>query len=224
MKQIRRLKADDVELKPCFENKETGLCKYLVYIDSRAVTVLLDETYGPENWLTDYFEAGGLIFCKLSIYDEETERWVYRTETGTEKNIEREKAICSDALKRCISRFSVTELYSCPNISLPKRNDYRVSLLDVSEDRKVERLVIVDGKGNVVMDWHKGQPVSTSELKDNATILTEWCTAHKHQEGYPNDTLKDFYTYWMGRIKDGKFNGVFQPEKMWEKQQNRRAA
>ena len=22
-----------------------------------------------------------------------------------------------------------------------------------------------------------------------------------------NDALKDFYTYWMGRIKDGKFNG-----------------
>lgn len=214
MKQIRKLTAEDVELKPCFENKESGLCKYLVYIDSRAVTILLDETFGPQNWVTDYFEAGGLIFCKLSIYDEETKRWVYRTETGTEKNIEREKAICSDALKRCISRFSVTELYSTPNIYLPKRNDYRVSVLNVSDDRKVERIVIVDGQGNVAMDWHKGQPVSEPVTKSKEETLKEYCHQKKTEEGINRDELKKFWEFYQPKASGWK--GNFDVDRLWQ--------
>lgn len=220
MKKIRHLTADDVELKPCFE--KDGNAKYLVYIDSRAVTNLLDETYKMENWVTEYKEVAGMVVCRLSIYDEETDRWVYREETGSEKSIEREKSIVSDAIKRCISRFGVTELYSAPNIMLPKRNDYKVTTLEVSEDRKITHLVISSSQG-VALDWTLGQKVTEPVTKDNATVLKDWCTAHKHQEGYSNDDLKEFYNYWLGRIQSGKFTGAFIPEKMWEKQQNRRA-
>lgn len=221
MKKIRHLTAEDTEIKQVFK-KDDGNAKYLIYINSRAAQNLLDETYGMANWNTEYKAVGNLIICRLSVYDEETQRWVVREETGSEANIEKEKAICSDALKRCISRLGVIDLYSAPNIYLPARNDYYVSQLEVNEDRKITHLVISSSQG-VAMDWTLGQKVTEPVTKDNATVLKDWCTAHKHQEGYSNDDLKEFYNYWLGRIQSGKFTGAFIPEKMWEKQQNRRA-
>ena len=214
MKKIRKLTAEDVELKPCFE--KDGNAKYLVYIDSRAVTNLLDETYGMENWVTEYKEVAGMVVCRLSIYDEETNRWVYREETGSEKNIEKEKSIVSDAIKRCISRFGVTELYSAPNINLPKRNDYKVTTLEVNEERKISHLVISSSQG-IALDWHIGQSSPTVASKDNGTILKEFCGQMKTQPGVNMDNLKEFFNYWNGRIESGQFNGLIQPEKLWNK-------
>lgn len=220
MKELRKLRADEIEIRKA--QTKDDKTRYLLYMNSRCATDLLDEWVGKENWTMSFYEAAGLLFCKIQVWDAENQRWIERSDTGSESNIEKDKGKVSDCIKRTVSRFGWTELYTAPTIWLPDRGDYYVSDIAISNDRKITHLVISSNQG-VALDWTLGQKMTAPATKDNATILKEWCSAHKHKEGYSNDDLKDFYGYWMGRIEGGKFNGVFQPDQMWAKQQNRRA-
>lgn len=217
MKELRKLRAEDVELRKGKGNSSNGNVPYLCYIDSRSATKLLDECYGPANWNCEYKDVAGIVVCRLSIFDEESQRWVYREETGDDsKDIDKNKALFSDCLKRCISRFGVTELYSAPKIYLPARNDYKVSKMEVNDERIITSMEIVDGSGKAVYSWALGQSSPTVAPRDNATILKEFCSKMKTQPGVNIDNLKEFFNYWSGRVEKG-FNGIIQPEVLWNK-------
>lgn len=218
MKKIRKLTAEDVEIKQAF--KKDGYAKYLIYINSRAAQTLLDETYGMSNWNTEYKAVGNLIICRLSIYDEESQRWVVREETGSESNIEKEKAICSDALKRCISRFGVIDLYSTPNVYLPERNDYFVKELEVNEERKITHLVISSTLG-IAMDWTLGQKVAEPVTKSKEETLKDFCHQKKSEEGISRDELKKFWEYYNPKANTWK--GNFDVEQLWKNWMKRAA-
>lgn len=211
MKKIRHLTAEDLEMKVAF--KKDGSAKYLIYINSRAAQTLLDETYGPENWNTEFKAVGNLIICRLSVWDEETQRWVYREETGSEGNIEKEKTICSDAFKRCISRLGVIELYSTPNIYLPERNDYYVSQIEINNDRKITHLVISSSQG-VAMDWTIGQKVAEPVTKSKEETLKEYCHQKKTEEGINRDELKKFWEFYQPKASGWK--GNFDVDRLWQ--------
>lgn len=211
MKKIRHLTAEDLEMKVAF--KKDGSAKYLIYINSRAAQTLLDETYGPENWNTEFKAVGNLIICRLSVWDEETQRWVYREETGSEGNIEKEKTICSDAFKRCISRLGVIELYSTPNIYLPERNDYYVSQIEINDDRKITHLVISSSQG-VAMDWTLGQKVAEPVTKSKEEALKEYCHQKKTEEGINRDELKKFWEFYQPKASGWK--GNFDVDRLWQ--------
>lgn len=226
MKEIRRLRAEDVEIRPGYdeESSDGNRVQYLSYINSRSATKLLDETYLPENWNCEYKDVAGIVVCRLSIYDEETDRWVYREETGDNtKKKDQNKALFSDCLKRCISRFGVTELYSCPSIWLPKQNGYKVSKMEVNNERIVTSMEVVDRNGNVVFSWTLGQSSPTVASRDNGTILKEFCGQMKTQPGVNMDNLKEFFNYWNGRIESGQFNGIIQPQALWNKKYGKAA-
>ncbi len=98
------------------------------YIDSRDVQDLLDEVVGQANWQCEYYEQKGNLFCKIGIYtgsyiEGGTESWVWKSDCGTESNVEKEKGEASDAFKRAgvmwgIGRF----LYSKTIVKLPVKD------------------------------------------------------------------------------------------------------
>ncbi len=84
----------------------------LLYIDPRAVVSLLNETIGNLNWQSEFYEVNGQTIGRIGIYDEDKNQWVWKSDTGSESNIEAEKGLISDIYKRVMSRWGVCELYS----------------------------------------------------------------------------------------------------------------
>ena len=84
-----------------------GKATCVAYIDARDAQDLLDEVVGPENWQSIFYEENGLLFCKVGINTSEgsgAHNWVWKSDTGSESNVEKDKGHVSDAFKRaCVS-------------------------------------------------------------------------------------------------------------------------
>lgn len=162
--KFRTLYPNEIEVRPQNKAKNCDTKILLLYIDSRAVTTLLDETVGNLNWQNEFYDANGLLFNKLSIRHPQTGEWISRSETGTESTIEESKGKVSDTFKRCLSRFGVTELYSSPRIEVQDDGygctGYKVSEIAYDDNRKITHLVIVNRFGKEMVRWdvNTGQP------------------------------------------------------------------
>ena len=156
---FRTLKAEEIEVR--VQSVKNGKANMLLYIDSRAVTKLLDETVGPMNWQTEFYEVNGQTIGKLGIWDGEKQQWIWKSDTGTESNIEAVKGLISDVYKRMISRWGVVELYSSPKIVLDDdgygNTGYRVSEILYDSERNITHLVLVNRFGKEVFRWDEGQ-------------------------------------------------------------------
>ena len=92
-----------------------GRATCVAYIDARDCQDLLDEVCGAENWQSIYYEESGLLFCKVGIWNEKLNEWVFKSDTGSESNVEKEKGHVSDAFKRaCVSWGIGRFLYRLP--------------------------------------------------------------------------------------------------------------
>ena len=59
------------------------------------------------------YEANGLLFCKVGIFAKE--QWVWKSDTGSESKVEKDKGHVSDAFKRaCVSWGIGRFLYRLP--------------------------------------------------------------------------------------------------------------
>lgn len=156
---FRTLKAEEIEVR--VQSVKNGKANMLLYIDSRAVTKLLDETVGPMNWQTEFYEVNGQTIGKLGIWDSEKQQWIWKSDTGTESNIEAVKGLISDVYKRMISRWGVVELYSSPKIVLDDdgygNTGYKVSEILYDGERNITHLVLVNRFGKEVFRWDEGQ-------------------------------------------------------------------
>lgn len=240
MKKIRTLRAEEIEVRT--QSVKNNKANMLLYINSRSATDLLDETYGMENWMIEYKDVAGQIYGRLSVYDTETERWVVREDTGSESNVEAEKGLASDILKRCIVRLGVTELYSSPKIQWDDdgygNTGYKVSEIEYDDRRNITHLVIVNRFGKEQFRWdrtHKIQMVqqvtnNTQEdlewkedvpVKDNKTLLTEFC-GQMTNNGYDRHQVGNFFRYY--EKKCGTWNGKFDVEKLFSNWMSKAAA
>lgn len=229
----RTLYANEIDVR--VQSVRNGKANMLLYIDSRAATDLLDETYGMENWTMEYKDVAGQIYGRLSVYDGENNRWIYREDTGSESNIEAQKGLSSDILKRCLTRLGVVELYSAPKIVLDDdgygNTGYRVSHIAYNDKRDIIELTITNRFGKAVYNYPyplNGQCVSSEPQnavtaqpstpktgnEDNLSVLTNFCTATKTVEGVDINQLTKFFNFY----KD-KSNGFqrFDPKRQWEK-------
>ena len=98
----------------------------VAYIDSRQVQDLLDEVVGSENWQCKFEEHKGNLFCSIGIYSSvSTEEggglcWVWKSDCGTESQVEKQKGEASDAFKRAAVMWGIGRfLYSKKIIKLP---------------------------------------------------------------------------------------------------------
>lgn len=229
MSKFRLLKADEIEVR--VQSVKNGKATMLLYIDSRCVTNLLDEAVGCMNWQTEFYQVNGLIMGKLGIWDDDKKTWVWKSDTGTESNIEAEKGQISDTYKRLLSRWGVTELYSAPRIQLEddgyNNTGYKVSEI-AYEGRKITHLVIVNRFGKEAFRWDingnnsvsQPSPVLTPQ-KDKKTLLTEFCQTQM-TGGANRDELGKFYKYYEPKCNGWKGNMDLQT--LWEKWQTPKAA
>ena len=146
---MRTLKANEIEVRVGHKIKNTNNVSMLLYIDSRAVTKYLDEWVGPFNWQTEFNTAGPLVVGKLGIWDDNKQQWVWKSDTGSESNIEAEKGLISDTYKRLLSRWGVTELYTTPDIVLPDdgygNSGYKVAEISYNENREITNFYLEYG-------------------------------------------------------------------------------
>ncbi len=95
------------------QSKKYGKATCVAYIDARDCMDILDEVVGVENWQDKYYEADGKLFCEVGIFVGEC--WVFKSDTGTESNVEKEKGKSSDAFKRaCVKHGIGRFLYRLP--------------------------------------------------------------------------------------------------------------
>lgn len=83
----------------------------LAYIDARDVMDLLDKVVGAENWQDEYKVVKDSLVAGIGIKC--GNEWVWKWDTGTEGNIEKEKSSFSDSFKRAAVKWGVGRfLYS----------------------------------------------------------------------------------------------------------------
>lgn len=222
--KFRLLKADEIECR--VQSVKNGKATMLLYIDSRCVTNLLDETVGCMNWSSEFYSVNGQIMGKLGIWDSEKQMWVWKSDTGSESNIEAEKGLISDTYKRLLSRWGVTELYTAPRIQLDDdgygNSGYKVSEI-AYEGRKISHLTIVNRFGKEVFRWdiNADSKDIPSPSKDKRTLLTEFCQAQM-TNGANRDELGKFYKYYEPKCE--KWQGNMNLQSLWEKWQTPKAA
>lgn len=152
------LTAEDIEVRiaSCKDGKTT----LLLYQNSRTAMNAFDNMFGEFGWQCEYYNAGGQIYCKIGVYDDDRGEWIWKSDTGSESNIEAEKGFSSDCFKRTAVRWGFArELYTAPLIIIDNDNKWRkFRVKEIGYDgRKITRLVIADSYGNVVFTY--GQPV-----------------------------------------------------------------
>ena len=117
MCKFRDLRADEIECR-VQSVKENGLV-LLLYKDARVDMNILDETVGTANWQREHYECKGNLFCRVGIR-EEGERWVWKSDCGTESNTEAQKGEASDSFKRACFNWGIgRELYTAPFTWIP---------------------------------------------------------------------------------------------------------
>ena len=80
--KIRTLRADEIDCR-IGQIKENGLT-LLLYKDARCDMNILDETFGPMNWMRRHLRDNAN--CVVSIWDESKGQWIEKEDTGTESN------------------------------------------------------------------------------------------------------------------------------------------
>ena len=98
-----------------------GKASCVAYIDARDAQDLLDDVVAPGNWATEYYEANGLLMCKVGIFVDG--HWVWKSDTGSESNVEKDKGHASDACPLSFSTLDsepVSDFHTqCPSTNMP---------------------------------------------------------------------------------------------------------
>lgn len=125
MIKFRSLRADDIEVR-IKSVKPTGVF-LLLYKNARVDMNILDETVGAENWQREHYECKGNLFCKVGINTnygtDKPDKWVWKSDCGTESNSDAQKGEASDSFKRACFNWGIgRELYTSPLIRIePKK-------------------------------------------------------------------------------------------------------
>ena len=90
----------------------------VAYIDSRQAQDLLDEVCGQTGWQVKFEEHKGNLFASVGI--KFGEEWIWKSDCGSESNMEKEKGEASDSFKRACVMWGIGRfLYSKKIVKLP---------------------------------------------------------------------------------------------------------
>lgn len=111
--KFRTLYANEIDVRVA-QCSDKG-AQLLLYKDARCDMNILDETVGPFGWQRVHSRDNAN--CTVMIYNEATQDWIVKEDTGTESNTEKEKGLASDSFKRaCVNWGIGRELYTSPFI------------------------------------------------------------------------------------------------------------
>ncbi len=99
------------------QSVRNGKATCVAYIDARQVMDRLDEVVGFNKWQSEYYSVEGNVYCKIGVnLDGE---WIWKSDCGTESNVEKEKGQASDAFKRAAVKWGIGRfLYSMEMVQL----------------------------------------------------------------------------------------------------------
>ena len=229
----KTLGPDDIEVR-IQGNPRNGQQTYLCYQNSRTTGNAFDEMFGEFGWQLTYKDVGGQIYGCLSVWDKEKQQWISKEDTGSESNIEAQKGLSSDILKRCAVRWGFgRELYTCPKIVLPENTPKQLNVSDIRYDdnRNIIYLKLEDNWGKVHFEWSKGQkpqtaasqPPKTKEelIKDvQAQCNALWLVTPKEQR----ENLKGYTDWWIKRINEKGYDGTFNLNEKFRKHLEKKQA
>lgn len=86
-------------------SKNKPSCSCVAYIDARDVMNRLDEVVGEGNWQDKYEVINGQLFAGIGILVDGN--WIWKWDTGTESQTEKEKGVVSDAFKRAAVKWGI---------------------------------------------------------------------------------------------------------------------
>lgn len=238
--EFRTLRANEIEVRP--SHVKEGKANMLLYIDSRAVVSLLNETVGNMNWQSKLYEARGQLIGEIGIYDDEKKAWIWKSDTGSESSIEAEKGLVSDIYKRVLSRWGIQELYTAPRITIPDdgygNSGYRVSEILYNEQRSIAHLVIVNRYGDEVFRWNpdmQSKPIPTASItstsstcmvaNENKEKLIDSIKGRAEElynhEGTNREQLKRFVDFYVAKIDKEGWSGEFRFDSLFSRWMSR---
>lgn len=206
--KFRALKASEIDcrIQSIGQNKTGAVgTTILLYKDARVDMNILDETVGAMNWQRGHSVIDGNLYCTISIWDEEKEQWIAKSDVGTESNTEKEKGQASDSFKRAGFNWGIgRELYSAPfvyiqldkseykerNGKLTSNAKFKVKDIAYDESRNIVRLIVVDSKGKVRYTLGENVQQQTQETVYNWQTLKARAT----QGGISEDELVRYVT------------------------------
>ena len=176
--RFRDLRADEVTVRIAVTRPDK--VKVLLYKDARCDRKILNETVGELNWQSDYTEEHNMLFCRVGIRNPETGEWIWKSDTGSESNIDAQKGLASDAFKRSCFAFGIgEELYSAPDMWIPVQEkdmyqgtycqSFRVNEMSV-EDGYITSLSIVDKWNNVRYTYNKTEAAQPIKQEQRETV------------------------------------------------------
>lgn len=206
--KFRTLKASEIDcrIQSIGQNKTGAVgTTILLYKDARVDMNILDETVGAMNWQRGHSVIDGNLYCTISIWDEEKEQWIAKSDVGTESNTEKEKGQASDSFKRAGFNWGIgRELYSAPfvyiqldkseykerNGKLTSNAKFKVKDIAYDESRNIVRLIVVDSKGKVRYTLGENVQQQTQETVYNWQTLKARAT----QGGISEEELVQYVT------------------------------
>lgn len=100
------------------KNKPVAQC--VAYIDARDVMDRLDDVAGQGKWQDDYRVINGQLFAGIGILIDNN--WVWKWDTGTESQTEKEKGLVSDSFKRAAVKWGIGRFLYNLDIKFVKTN------------------------------------------------------------------------------------------------------
>lgn len=121
MEKFRLLTESDIECKVKKVTEKGAVL--LLYKTARTDMDLLDEAVGAENWVCDYKEIKGNLYCGIGIKgpgETVTWKWDCGIESREDDEGNQKKGEASDAFKRAGFKWGIgRELYTAPFIFIP---------------------------------------------------------------------------------------------------------
>lgn len=181
MVEFRNLTPEDIEVR-IQSVKNNGLI-LLLYKNARVDMNILDETVCAENWQREHYECKGNLFCRVGINTnyadtEKPEKWIFKSDCGTESNTEAQKGEASDSFKRACFNWGIgRELYTSPflwvkaeDCKIEDKTDRQGKPVKVCNDKfKVTKIVIKDKKITALAIWNITQKKRVIVWQDEET-------------------------------------------------------
>lgn len=116
--KFRKLNANEIQVRVARVGQ--SYTQLLLYKDARVDMDILDETFGLSGWQCEYEEIKGNLYCKIGIWSEKLNQWIWKQDCGIESKENdgnEKKGEASDAFKRAGFKWGIgRELYTGPQI------------------------------------------------------------------------------------------------------------
>jgi hypothetical protein len=185
---FRLLKASEIDARIGTIKENKGLT-LLLYKDARCDMNILDEKFGAYFWARVHKELKNVIYCGVSVYNRDIEKWVTKWDAGAESFSEKEKGEASDSFKRaCVNWGIGRELYTAPfiwinhdKVNIKKGSNgkpicytkFKVKSISYNDNREISNLEIIDDKGVVLYSFGKNSKHTTPKEEEPLTEIME---------------------------------------------------